>query len=116
VSARFASENIRDTEKFVHLSCQEEVLVSIDTTLQKLWSVEDLPAKAKVHTPEQQLCEQDFERRVRRDCHNYNSARTATRTPHIFSGKHSEFINFVCRFETFADKDDKLHDIEKCNH
>jgi len=66
VSARFASENIRDTEKFVHLSCQEEVLVSIDTTLQKLWSVEDLPAKAKVHTPEQQLCEQDFEKNTQK--------------------------------------------------
>jgi len=39
VSGRCASENIRDTEKLVNLSSQEEVLESIDTTLQKFWSV-----------------------------------------------------------------------------
>jgi len=56
VSGRGASEKIRDSEKLVHLSCRAEVLESVDTTLQKFWSVEDLPPKAKVHTPEQQLC------------------------------------------------------------
>jgi len=63
VSGRCASENIRDTEKLVNLSSQEEVLESIDTTLQKFWSVVDLPPKAKVHTPEQQLCKQHFEKK-----------------------------------------------------
>jgi len=54
-----------------------------------------------------------------------NSATPATRTPQCrlpsfalptFSGKHSEFKNFISLLETFVDKDDTIHDIEKFNH
>ncbi|XP_052850685.1 uncharacterized protein LOC128261177 [Drosophila gunungcola] len=77
VSGRCASENNKNAEKMVHLSCQEEALESIDTTLQKFWSVEDLPPKAKVHTPEQQLCQQHFEKNTQR----LSSGRFSVRLP-----------------------------------
>jgi len=41
-------------------------LESIDTTLQKLCSMETLPPKAEVHTPKQHLCEQHLEKNTQR--------------------------------------------------
>jgi len=41
-------------------------LESIDTTLQKLCSMETLPPKAEVHTPKQHLCEQHLEKSTQR--------------------------------------------------
>jgi len=77
VSGKCASERIRDTEKLVHLSCQEEVLELIDTALQKFWPVEDLPPKAKDHIPEQEPCEQHFQKNTQR----MSSGRFSVRLP-----------------------------------
>jgi len=65
VSGRCYSEKIR-YRKIGTADGQVEVLESIDTTLQKFWSVEDFPPKAKLHTPEHQLCEQHL-RKVLKD-------------------------------------------------
>ena len=48
------------TAQIVNLSCQEDCYTSIDTTLQKFWSLEELPSVKKVRTVEHQLCESHF--------------------------------------------------------
>lgn len=77
------TDNKSKLESSVILSCQKEALVSIDTTLQKFWSVEDLPGKAKVRTPEQQRCKQEFLKHTER----LSSGRFQVRLPFKFDPK-----------------------------
>ncbi|KAH8292646.1 hypothetical protein KR054_004088, partial [Drosophila jambulina] len=42
------------------LSCSEEPLISIDNTLQKFWSLEELPSPKKILSPEHKLCEDHY--------------------------------------------------------
>ncbi|XP_064541552.1 uncharacterized protein LOC135430712 [Drosophila montana] len=51
----------REKTHAVNLSWQEESYTSIDKTLQKFWSLEELPSAKKVRTVEQQLCESHFQ-------------------------------------------------------
>jgi len=41
-------------------SCSEELLVSIDSTVQKFWSLEEMPYLKKILSPEQKLCEEHY--------------------------------------------------------
>ncbi|KAH8292663.1 hypothetical protein KR054_008822, partial [Drosophila jambulina] len=41
-------------------SCSEEPLVSIDNTLQKFWSLKELPSPKKILSPEHKLCEDHY--------------------------------------------------------
>ncbi|XP_033250890.1 uncharacterized protein LOC117189926 isoform X3 [Drosophila miranda] len=42
------------------LSCSEELLLSIDRTLKKFWSLEEMPSTKKIATPEHKLCEEHY--------------------------------------------------------
>ncbi|XP_064537750.1 uncharacterized protein LOC135427928 [Drosophila montana] len=60
VSGRYTPLSHEKTHA-VNLSCQEESYTSIDKTLQKFWSLKELPSAKKVRTVEQKLCESHFQ-------------------------------------------------------
>ncbi|KAH8346294.1 hypothetical protein KR084_005848, partial [Drosophila pseudotakahashii] len=58
VSGRYKASS--PTEVVKSFSCSEELLVSIDSTLQKFWSLEEMPSLKKILSPEQKLCEEHY--------------------------------------------------------
>ncbi|KAH8350101.1 hypothetical protein KR084_011114, partial [Drosophila pseudotakahashii] len=58
VSGRYKASS--PTEVVKSFSFSEELLVSIDSTLQKFWSLEEMPPLKKILSPEQKLCEEHY--------------------------------------------------------
>ncbi|XP_051864115.1 uncharacterized protein LOC127566213 [Drosophila albomicans] len=66
VSGRYTPGEKSHQKMTVTLSYQEESLSSIDKTLLKFWTVEDVRSPSKVLSAEQQSCEDHFTNNVRR--------------------------------------------------